>query len=350
MPSDARTCDDFDGTKATARPGLLERFEETLRPDADLDRQVEVLASLNARRPDAAELAMLAGVLRRRCRRVPAVPEGAIDLCGTGGDRRGTFNVSTTASFVVAAAGIPVAKHGNRAVSSLSGSTDCLAELGVPVESGPEEASRRLREHGIAFLFAPLYHPAIAHAMPARRVLSERGERTVFNLLGPLANPARVRRQVVGVFSEDLVEPIAGALRRLGATRALVVHGGGLDEITLCGETRFGLVDGGRIVIGRLSPEALGLERCVPEDLAGGTPAENACTARAILEGRLRGPKRDIVLANAAAGILVGSKRRRGLAACLGEARRALDSGRALRKLELLTGEARHARRTGTDR
>ena len=207
----------------------LSEFEYVLSSDAKVDEQIDFLDKLNGLSISGVELADMASLIRSRCIRVTGVPENAMDLCGTGGDRSGTFNVSTIASFVVAGAGIPVAKHGNRAVSSKCGSADCLEQLGISTSLQPNEAARMIREVGIAFMFAPLFHPALAQVSAARKALSARGEKSVFNILGPLVNPAFVTRQAVGVFREDLIVPVVEALKLLGVQRAMVFHGQGLD-------------------------------------------------------------------------------------------------------------------------
>jgi anthranilate phosphoribosyltransferase len=255
-----------------------------------------------------------------------------VDTCGTGGDGRGTFNISTAAALVAAAAGLPVAKHGNRSVSSRSGSADVLAALGVPIEVTPEAAARALDTIGIAFLFAPLLHPAMREVMPVRREL---GMRTIFNVLGPLTNPAGARRQLMGVYSSDLVPVIAQVLADLGSEHALVVHGSdGLDEITTTGPTRVSEVIGGEVRSYTLTPERFGLTRVSLSDLAGGGPEENAAAMRRLLSGE-PGPLADITALNAGAVLYVGAA-----AANLEEgverARATLASGAGAGKLEEL--------------
>ena len=314
----------------------MQRFEAVLSPQAELEEQVAYLEEVNLRELSGDELAAMAGIIRSRCVRVPDVPDNAVDLCGTGGDSSGTFNVSTVASFVVAGAGVPVAKHGNRSVSSKCGSTDCLEKLGVKTSVDPAEASQVIREVGIAFMFAPHFHPAMANVAAARKVLAGRGQKTVFNILGPLVNPAFVRRQAMGVFREQLIAPVIKALRSLGVQKAAVFHGQGLDEVTLTGETKYARLDGDEITTGVFTPEMLGFPRCELKDLAGGDAADNARIAREILEGRLRDARRDTVLAGAAVGVWVGSLTQLTLAESLQSAADSLDSGRALGKLEEL--------------
>ncbi|MCS7051762.1 MAG: anthranilate phosphoribosyltransferase [Thermomicrobium sp.] len=260
----------------------------------------------------------------------------AVDVVGTGGDGSRTFNISTTAAFVVAGAGVPVAKHGNRAMSSRAGSADTLEALGVRIDLGPEAVARCVEEAGIGFMLAPRFHPALRHAAPVRREL---GFRTVFNVLGPLANPARVRHQLIGVAVSDLVETVARVLALLDVEHALVVHAAdGLDELSLSAPTIVYDVrrDGGSTTVRRLTlePEELGLRRAPIDAVRGGTPEENARIVRAVLEGA-PGPARDVTLLNAAAA-LVAADAAESLAEGWELARRALDSGAALDRLERL--------------
>ena len=257
--------------------------------------------------------------------------EPLLDTCGTGGDCAGTFNISTIAAFVVAGAGVRVAKHGNRSISSKCGSADVLEALGISLNVPPERIGAAIREIGIGFLFAPAMHTAMRHAMPARRRLG----RTVFNLLGPLTNPAGARAQVVGVFSADWVENIASVLAELGGARAFVVHGaGGLDEISLAGETAVGDVRGNDVQMYEVTPEDFGLERAPISAISGGDAVHNAGLIRAIFAGE-SGPRRDIVIANAAAAIVAS-----GRAADFFEGARlaaeSIDSGAARKKLDAL--------------
>ncbi|HEX5758033.1 MAG TPA: anthranilate phosphoribosyltransferase [Thermoanaerobaculia bacterium] len=291
-----------------------------------------LLVALRMKGEAVAEIAGAAAAMRRRVLAVPHRREGVVDTCGTGGDGRGTFNISTAAAFVVAAAGVPVAKHGNRSVSSRSGSADVLAALGVEIETTPEAAAAALDMVGIAFLFAPRLHPAMREVMPVRREL---GLRTIFNLLGPLTNPAGARRQVVGVYAEELVERLARVLADLGAEHALVVHGSdGLDEITTTGATRVAEVRGGEVRLATVAPEGLGLARATLADLAGGSPEENAAAMERLLAGA-GGPLADIVAANAGAALYVGGAAA-GLREGVERAREVLASGAAAGKLEEL--------------
>jgi anthranilate phosphoribosyltransferase len=261
--------------------------------------------ALNRRPVEVQELAGFARVMRRHATRVfgegEARPANMVDTCGTGGDGANTFNISTAAAIVAAAAGARVAKHGNRAASSQSGSADVLEALGVRIDLPFEQYGRAIREIGIGFLFAQAAHTATRHAAPARKQI---GVRTVFNLLGPLTNPAGAHSQVLGVFSEDVIDLVAATLAELGVERAFVVHGaGGLDEISLAGETMVAEVRGGAVRRFTVTPEEFGVARAPLESIRGGTAAENAALIRRILEDEA-GPARDIVVVNAAAALV----------------------------------------------
>jgi len=260
-----------------------------------------------------------------------------VDTCGTGGDSSGTFNISTAAAFVAAGVGVRVAKHGNRSISSKCGSADVLEELEVPLDLPPERVGAAILEIGIGFLFAPALHTAMRHAMPARRRLG----RTAFNLLGPLTNPAGARAQVAGVFSDKVVEKVALVLSELDVERAFVVHGaGGLDEISLSGETTVGDVRREVVRIYQITPEDFGLERAPLEAIAGGDAALNAGLIRAILAGE-KGPRRDIVVANASAAIVAGGRATDFLEGAQ-MAAQSIDSGAARKKLEELIAFTRN--------
>ena len=263
-----------------------------------------LLAALSTKGETAQEIAGAARVMRARATRVPTTREPLIDTCGTGGDFSGSFNVSTAAALVVAAAGIAVAKHGNRAASSRCGSADVLETLGVAIDLEPQLVGRSIDELGIGFLFAPRFHPAMRHAAQARR---EIGIRTVFNLLGPLTNPAGASRQLIGVPSADAVARIAGVLRELGVEAAVVVHGmEGLDEISVCGPTRIATVRRGEVEEATIEPSDLGLPIFMPDEIAGGDASENANILRAVLEGAGSDAQRAVVAANAGAAIWIG--------------------------------------------
>jgi anthranilate phosphoribosyltransferase len=289
------------------------------------------LMALRTRGETVEEYAAAAAVMRAKCNPVRA-PEGAIDIVGTGGDGKGTLNISTAAAFVVAGTGVPVAKHGNRNLSSKSGAADALTQLGVNVMVGPAVVERALAEAGIGFMMAPMHHPAIKHVMPAR---AELGTRTIFNILGPLTNPAGVRRQLTGAFALSLIRPMAETLARLGSERAWIVHGAdGTDEISISGVTHVAELDRGQVVLREVSPEDAGLPVHPFAAILGGTPAENGAALRALLDGA-PGAYRDAVLLNAAAALLVAGRTdnlRDGVAL----ARESIDSGAARRAVERL--------------
>jgi anthranilate synthase/phosphoribosyltransferase len=289
------------------------------------------LTALGAKGESVSELTGFAKVMRRKAIQI-AKPKGKIvvDTCGTGGDASGTFNISTCAAFVAAGAGVSVAKHGNRSVTSRCGSADLLEALGINITAPPETMEKALEEIGIAFLFAPKLHLSMKHAVPVR---AEMGIRTVFNVLGPLANPAGAECQIIGVFSESIMEKIARALINLGVDRAMVVHGcDGLDEITLTGPTKVTEVSSGWIKDYVLNPQDYGFSCCSLEDLKGGDLKTNCEIVMSILEGK-RGPQRDVVLMNAAAAISL-SGRAGSFNEALRMAEESVDSGSALRKME----------------
>lgn len=299
------------------------------------------LMVLRTRGETVPEYAAAAAVMRARCIKVHA-PDGAIDIVGTGGDGKGTLNISTATAFVVAGAGVVVAKHGNRNLSSKSGAADALTELGVNVMVGPEVVERALAEVGIGFMMAPMHHPAVRHVMPARQEL---GTRTIFNILGPLTNPAAVRRQLTGAYSRAVLRPMAETLAALGSDRAWLVHGtDGTDEMTITGETHVAGLQDGEVTEFSIHPEDAGLPVHPFSAIAGGTPAENAAALRQLLAGEASG-YRDAVLLNAAAALVVAER-----AADLREgaalARESIASGAARIKAERLAALSRTA--TGT--
>jgi len=284
------------------------------------------------------EIAAAVSILREKMIPVEA-PAEAIDIVGTGGDGVGTLNISTATAIVVAAAGVPVAKHGNRALSSRSGAAEALQALGVRIDLGPEAVARCIREANIGFMFAPAHHPALKHVGPSR---TELGVRTMFNLLGPQANPARVRRYVLGVYAKEWVEPVAAALLANRVTDAWVVHGSdGLDEITTTGPTFVASIKGGDLRSFEITPEDAGLPRAALEDLIGSDPQHNALALAALLDG-VTNPYRDVVLLNAAAAFIVADKAA-DLKAGVKLAESALDSGAAkatLARLVAISNEA----------
>jgi anthranilate phosphoribosyltransferase len=301
--------------------------------------QAAFLVALRAKGETAAEVAAAARVLRSFAVPVATSRTPLIDTCGTGGDGAHTLNISTGAALVAAACGVAVAKHGNRSVSSRCGSADVLEALGVPLEVDPEKLGALLDAQGFAFLFAPRLHPAMRAVMPVRRAL---GVRTVFNLLGPLANPAGVRRQVVGVYGAAVLPLVAGALAELGAEHAWVVHGeDGLDELSVCAPTRVVEVRAGRIA-GELvvDPATLGIPRATRADLAGGDATENAQRLRAILAGEERSPAAEAVALNAAAALVVAGAAD-GLASGLAASRACMAEGAPVAKLDAVVRKAR---------
>jgi anthranilate phosphoribosyltransferase len=289
------------------------------------------LMALRVRGETVDEITGAVSAMRAKMTRIEA-PEGAIDVCGTGGDNAGTLNISTAVAFVCAASGVPVAKHGNRAASSKSGAADILASLGVNLEADMECLQRALFEVGTCFLWAQKHHSAMRHVGPSR---VELGTRTIFNLMGPMSNPAGVKRQLIGVFSSAWLEPMAGVLKNLGTEHAWLVHGSdGLDEITITGPTRVVELKHGALRGFDISPEEFGIKRASLAELKGGDPAANALALRDLFGGK-KGPYRDIVLLNAAAALVVGGKAgdiKGGLAL----ATKAVDSGGARDKLEAL--------------
>jgi anthranilate phosphoribosyltransferase len=296
-----------------------------------------LLVALRMRGETVEELAGFAAAMRERVVHVDA-PDGVVDTCGTGGDGSGTFNISTTAALVVAACGVPVAKHGNRAITSASGSADVLDALGVRIDHDAASAGAALRDIGFAFMFAPGFSPAMKHAGPTRR---EIGVRTAFNLLGPLTNPAGARRQVIGVADSTAAPRIAAVLQLLGAERALVVGGDGLDELPLDGSGVIHDVTPGGIERRAVDTVALGLTRASAAKLAGGSPADNATITEAVLRGE-PGARRDVVLLNAAAG-LVAAGRVTDLAEGIDLAALTIDAGLATELLAGLRAERRAA-------
>ncbi|MDE3079992.1 MAG: anthranilate phosphoribosyltransferase [Paracoccaceae bacterium] len=314
--------------RALSRAEAERAFDILFAGDATPAQMGGLLMALRTRGETVDEYAAAASVMRARCHRVRA-PEGAMDIVGTGGDGKGTLNISTATAFVVAGAGVPVAKHGNRNLSSKSGAADALTELGINVMIGPEVVEKSLAVAGIGFMMAPMHHPAMRHVGPVR---IELGTRTLFNILGPLTNPAGVKRQLTGAFSPALIRPMAEVLAALGSEKAWLVHGGdGTDELSIAAPSKVAALDAGRITEFEVTPEDAGLPRHPFEAILGGTPAENAAALRALLDGAT-GAYRDAVLLNAAAALIVA-----GRAATLPEgvelASASLDSGAAKARL-----------------
>jgi anthranilate phosphoribosyltransferase len=317
---------------ALSREDAYEALSNIMRGEATDAQIAAFLTALRIRGESPEVLAGAARAMREAFTPVACSHPFAVDTCGTGGDGAHTFNISTTAAFVVAGAGVPVAKHGNRGVSSKSGSADVLTALGVNITVGTEVMERCLRDIGIAFLFAPSLHPAMKYAIGPRR---EIGIRTLFNLLGPLSNPASTRRGVLGVYASAVVDVVANALADLETEHLFVVHGeDGLDEITTTGPTQVAEVRKGAVLRYTVTPEDFGMSRVPPESLRGGEPADNARISLAILRGEA-GPARDIVLLNAAAAICAGGKSA-DIKGALPLAAASIDTGAALAKLQAL--------------
>lgn len=289
------------------------------------------LMVLRTRGETVDEFAAAAAVMRAKCHAVRA-PEGAIDIVGTGGDGKGTLNISTATAFVVAGAGVPVAKHGNRNLSSKSGAADALGQMGVKVMIGAEVVERALNEAGIGFMMAPMHHPAMAHVGPVR---AELGTRTIFNILGPLTNPAGVKRQLTGAFSADLLRPMAETLGQLGSERAWIVHGSdGTDELSIAGSSAVAELSDGTVAEREVHPEDAGLPVHPFEAILGGSPEENGRAFRALLGGE-SGAYRDAVLLNAAAALVIAGVAP-DLKAGVERAAESIDSGAALSRIETL--------------
>jgi len=288
------------------------------------------LTALKIKGETPQEIAGLARGMKKAANIInPRVSGTLIDTCGTGGDSTGTINVSTAAAIVTAAAGVPVAKHGNYSITSKSGSADVLRELGVMIDAPPDQVEKTIEKVGIGFMLAPVFHPSMKRVGQIRRDL---GFRTVFNILGPLTNPANAKAQVIGVFDSVLCEPMANVLNILGTKRALVVHGGGMDEISNTCETSIVELNGGEITKYTVTPEKLGIKRAAISDIAGGSPEDNARDIVAVLKGK-KGAKRDIIVINAGAALMVAEKVD-SLTSGIAMANRTIDSGAALNKLK----------------
>ncbi|GLS21152.1 anthranilate phosphoribosyltransferase [Labrys miyagiensis] len=313
---------------ALSRQEAAEAFDLLLSGQATPSQIGGFLMALRVRGETPDEIAGAVTAMRSKMLPVTA-PDDAIDIVGTGGDASGSYNVSTAASLIVAGAGVKVAKHGNRALSSKSGAADVLVALGVNIELKPETIARCIELAGVGFMFAPAHHGAMRHVGPTR---VELGTRTVFNLLGPLSNPAGVKRQLLGVYARNWLQPMVEVLKTLGSTRIIAVHGSdGLDEITTTGPTEIVSLENGEITHGIITPDEIGLRVAQPEDLKGGDAAHNAVALRAVLEGE-KTPYRDIAILNAAAALLVAGKAKN-LAEGAELARESVDKGKALATL-----------------
>ena len=314
-----------------SEPEMIEAMNQIMTGEATPLQVASFLTALRMKGETVEEVTGAARVMREKAHRVRVGSKTVIDTCGTGGDQKGTFNISTTAAFVVAGAGINVAKHGNRSVSSQSGSADVLGALGVKIDAPKERVEECIAKIGIGFLFAPLLHEAMKYAVQPRRDI---GIRTVFNLLGPLTNPAMATHQLIGLYSGDLVSMIAHVLKNLGSVCAMVVHGmEGLDEISLCGPTRVADLRGGQVKEYTIEPEQFGLQRCRMEDLQGGNAEQSAAIVRAVLQGD-KGPARDVILLNGGAALYVGGAPT--IQDGMRLAAESIDSGKAREKLARL--------------
>ncbi len=314
-----------------SREEAASAFDRMMSGEATPSQLGGLLMALRVRGETVDEITGAVSAVRAKMLRVKA-PAGAVDVVGTGGDGSGSVNVSTCASFIVAGTGVPVAKHGNRALSSRSGAADVLSSLGVKIDITPEQVGRCIAEAGIGFMFAPSHHPAWKNVGPTRVELATR---TIFNLLGPLANPADVKRQMVGVFSKQWVLPLAQVLKNLGSEAVWVVHGSdGLDEITLTGPTFVAALEGGNIRSFEVSPEDVGLKLVAGEALKGGDAAANAVALQSVLDGR-PSPYRNVALLNAAAALVVAG-RAKDLKEGLTLGTQSIDSGAAAERLKRL--------------
>ncbi|WP_293027590.1 anthranilate phosphoribosyltransferase [Natronococcus sp.] len=327
-----RVADGEDLTQKEARAASTAVFEGAT--DAQIGA---LLAALRAKGETEAEIAGFAQGMREAALTIDPARTPLVDTCGTGGDDYDTINVSTTSAIVAAGAGVPVAKHGNYSVSSSSGSADVLEEVGVEIEAEPPAVEDAIERDGIGFMLAPVFHPAMKAVIGPRKEL---GMRTLFNVLGPLTNPAGADAQVVGVYDPDLVPMLADALARMDVDHALVVHGAGTDEIAIHGRTKVAEVEGTDVEEYTLEPADLGLTEHAIEDIAGGSPTENARDMRGIVEGEVGGAKRDVILANAGAAVYVAGEVD-SLAAGADAARAAIDAGDAAAKLEDLCAQNR---------
>jgi anthranilate phosphoribosyltransferase len=316
---------------ALTRDESSHAFDRMMSGEATPSQMGAMLMAMRVRGETVDEITGAASTMRGKMTKVAAPPD-AIDVVGTGGDASGSYNISTCAALIVAGAGVPVAKHGNRALSSKSGAADVLGALGVKIELRPDEITRCIYEAGIGFMFAPAHHPATKNVAPTR---VELGTRTIFNLLGPISNPASVKRQMVGVYSKQWVEPVAQVLKALGSECAWVAHGSdGLDEITTSGPSTIAALENGSIRTFEINPEDAGIARAKPEALKGSDAESNAAALTAVLKGT-KGPYRDIAILNAAAALIVAGKAK-DLKDGVAIAVKSVDSGEAEGRLKRL--------------
>lgn len=318
---------------------MQDASRQLFSPEIDERQKAAFLTALQTKGEAVSELTGLAKEMKAHAVQLPKMLPAVMDNCGTGGDGSQSFNISTTSAFVLAGAGVKVAKHGNRSISSKTGSADVLEELGVHLSATPEEMTQLLEENNIAFLFAQKVHPAMKHVMPVRKAL---GIPTIFNLIGPLTNPAALSTQLMGVYREEKLETIAQVLKNLGRERALVVHGsGGLDEASLSGPSRCILLADGQLTAFDLTPEEVGLKRVGNQELKGGDAKENAAILKAVLKGK-QGPHRDVVLLNAGLGLMASGKAETPLEG-VRLAQESIDTGAALKRLEHLVAYNKEA-------
>ena len=317
---------------------MIEAIRQLLQDDLTVPQQVALLKMLTLDKLTAEDLTASAELLLQQALTIPLLVRNAVDVVGTGGDGSNTFNISTTAALVAAAAGVKIVKHGNKAITSRSGSFDLLQALGVKVAKTPKAATKQLVQCGVTFLFAPYFHPVLRKIAEARKVLSQQGIKTIFNVLGPLVNPMQVKRQALGVFLPQLIEPYVRSLQQRKMARSLVFHGDGLDELSLCGVNQLAVLHNGNIEKISIDVQSLGLRTCTLDELRGGDAADNAAISLSILQGKDRTVKRDVVLLNAAAAIIANQDGSIDFASAIQQAAKAVDDGSAMKLLEKLRG------------
>ena len=316
----------------------IEAFRKLMTVKLPLAAQVNLLKSFTLDDLTSAELTACAKVVLEQAIKIPLVDKRIVDLVGTGGDGTNTFNISTTAALVAAAAGVKLAKHGNKAITSQSGSFDLLQALGVKVPETSEEVVAQFSRCGVTFIFGPFFHPVLKQVVDARQVLSKQKIKTIFNVLGPLVNPMPVKRQALGVFQPQLVKPYIETLQALGSEKSIVFHGHAMDELSLTGPNHLATLDKGTIHYDTLDAVSVGLRNCTLADLVGGSPAENAAITLGILKGEDQSVRRDVVCLNAAAAIKVSSDDALDFKAAIDLAGQAIDQGKAMVLLEKLRG------------
>ena len=307
-------------------------MNEIMSGNVSDDEIMEFLVTLKEKGESIEEITACAKIMRKKAEQIHPKQEPLIDIVGTGGDKTNTFNISTASAIIVAGCNIPVAKHGNKAVSSKAGAADVLTSLGININLEPKQVEQCINEIGIGFMFAPKFHPAMKYAIAARKKLATR---TIFNILGPLTNPASAPYELMGVYDESLVEPLCHVLHKLGCKQAMVVHGSGMDELTLTGTSTIAELRDGKVTGSTITPEDVGLQTTTLEQLQGGDAEENAAIIMQILEGKESGPKRDIVLFNAGAAIYIAGKAP-SIKEGIEQAKNSITTGSALEKLNKL--------------